>query len=174
MQGPLLLCSGCDNLVFLIAKLSWAWLLQRNRLLAGNWCLPTALCFLPFGLECIFWWGKKIRSEYYRGEDFPGGSDGKASAYIAGDPGSIPALERSPVEGNGNPLQYSCLQNSMDRGARRVTVHGVTESWTHDWVTNPYQSHSQIYFIFLDSWRAIHGNYYFKPLKTILKASKHF
>ena len=50
-------------------------------------------------------------------EGFPGGSDSKASAYNAGDPGSIPGLERSPGEGNGNPLQYSCLENPMDRGA---------------------------------------------------------
>ena len=45
---------------------------------------------------------------------FPGGSDGKASACSAGDPGSIPGLGRAPGEGNGNPLQYSCLENSMD------------------------------------------------------------
>ena len=49
--------------------------------------------------------------------DFPGGSDGKASAYNAGDPGSIPGWGRSPGEGNGNPLQYSCLENPMDGGA---------------------------------------------------------
>ena len=49
--------------------------------------------------------------------DFPGGSDGKAFACNAGDLGSIPGLERSPGEGNGNPLQYSCLENSMDKGA---------------------------------------------------------
>ena len=49
--------------------------------------------------------------------DFPGGSDGKASAYNAGDPGSIPELGRFPREENGNPLQYSCLENSMDGGA---------------------------------------------------------
>ena len=48
---------------------------------------------------------------------FPGSSDGKASAYNAGDLGSIPELGRFPGEGNGNPLQYSCLKNSMDRGA---------------------------------------------------------
>ena len=48
---------------------------------------------------------------------FPGGSDGKESACSAGDPGSIPGLGRSPGEGNGNPLQYSCLENSMDKGA---------------------------------------------------------
>ena len=48
---------------------------------------------------------------------FPGGSDGKASAYNMGDLGSIPGLGRSPGEGNGNPLQYSCLENPMDGGA---------------------------------------------------------
>ena len=48
---------------------------------------------------------------------FPGGSDGKASAWNAGDPGSIPGLGRSPGEGNGNPLQHSCLENPMDGGA---------------------------------------------------------
>ena len=47
---------------------------------------------------------------------FPGGSDGKASACNVGDPGSIPGLGRSPGEGNGNPLQYSCLENPMDGG----------------------------------------------------------
>ena len=51
------------------------------------------------------------------GHLYPGGSDGKASACNAGDPGLIPGSERSPGEGNGYPLQYSCLENSMDRGA---------------------------------------------------------
>ena len=49
--------------------------------------------------------------------DFPDGSDGKVSAFKAGDPGSIPGLGRFPGEGNGNPLQYPCLENPMDRGA---------------------------------------------------------
>ena len=56
---------------------------------------------------------------------FPGGSEGKASACNAGDRGSIPGLGRSRGEGNGNPLQYSYLENPMDRGACRATVHGV-------------------------------------------------
>ena len=56
---------------------------------------------------------------------FPGGSEGKASACNAGDPGLIPGMGRSPGEGNGNPLQYSCLENPMDRGAWWATVHGV-------------------------------------------------
>ena len=50
------------------------------------------------------------------GQDFPGGSDSKASAYNAGDLGSIPGLGRSPGEGNGNPLQHSCLENLKDGG----------------------------------------------------------
>ena len=62
--------------------------------------------------------------------DFPGGSDDKESAHKAGDVGSIPGSGRSPGEGNGNPLQYSCLKNSMDRGAWRATVYGVTKSQT--------------------------------------------
>ena len=61
---------------------------------------------------------------------FPGGSDGKASAYNVGDPGLIPGLGRSPGEGNGNPLQYSCLENPMDGGAWLGTVHGVAKSRT--------------------------------------------
>ena len=61
---------------------------------------------------------------------FPGGSDGKVSAYNAGDLGSIPESGRSPGEGNGNPLQYSCPENSMDRGAWQATVHRATEGQT--------------------------------------------
>ena len=60
----------------------------------------------------------------------PGGSEDKASACNAGDPGSIPGLGRSLGEGDGNPLQYSCLENPMDRGARQATVHGVAKSRT--------------------------------------------
>ena len=61
---------------------------------------------------------------------FPFFSDGKASAYNAGDLGLISGSGRSPGEGNGNPLQYSCLENPMDRGAWWATVHGVTKSRT--------------------------------------------
>ena len=56
---------------------------------------------------------------------FPGSSGSGASAYNAGDLGSIPGLGRSPGEDNGNPLQYSCLENPMDGGAWWATVHGV-------------------------------------------------
>ena len=60
---------------------------------------------------------------------FPRGSDGTESACNVGGTGSAPGSGRSPG-GNGNPLQYSCLGNPMDRGAGRATVHGVTKSWT--------------------------------------------
>ena len=61
---------------------------------------------------------------------FPHGSAGKESACNAGDLGSIPGLGRSPGEGNGNPLQDSCLENPMDRGDWQATVHGVAKDWT--------------------------------------------
>ena len=73
---------------------------------------------------------------------FPGGSEGKASAYNVGDLGLIPGLGRSPGEGNGNPLLYSCLENSMDGGA---SVHGIAE-----WHTT-----EQLHFLVLDTvWKA--------------------
>ena len=76
----------------------------------------------------------------------PDGSDGKASAYNAGDPGSIPGLGRYPGEGNGNPLQYSCLENPMDGGAWLATVHGVAKSWT--WLTE------QLYYLLTEVFEA--------------------
>ena len=70
--------------------------------------------------------------------DFPGGSDGKESACNAGDLDSIPVLGRSPGKGKGYPLQFSCLENSMNRRAWRAKVHGVIKSRTqlsdeHTW-----------------------------------------
>ena len=61
---------------------------------------------------------------------FPCVSDGKESACSAGDLGLIPGLGRPPGEGNSNPLQDSCLENPMSRGAWQATVHRVTQSWT--------------------------------------------
>ena len=72
----------------------------------------------------------KIPPSYFVDIGFPGGSDGKASAYNVGDLGSIPGSGRSSGEGNGNPLQYSCLENPMDRGAWRAAVHEVKKSQT--------------------------------------------
>ena len=79
----------------------------------------------------------------------------KETACKAGDPVSIPGLRRSPGEGNGNPLQYSCLGNPMNRGAQWVTVHGVAKSqtWLNNWVHSTkclpslYQSTFQTHFI---------------------------
>ena len=68
---------------------------------------------------------------------FPGDSDGKESACKAGDLGSIPGLERYPGDGNGTPLLYACLENSMDRGSLWATVHGVAQkSDMTEWVTH--------------------------------------
>ena len=63
-------------------------------------------------------------------QGFPGGSEVKASACNAGYLGSIPGSGRSPGEGNGSPLQYSCLENPMDLGAWQATIHGVAKTWT--------------------------------------------
>ena len=78
-----------------------------------NWEIGTDI----YTLLCIKW-------------GFPGGSEVKASARNVGDLGSIPGSGRSPGEGNGNPFEYSCLENPMDRRAWWATVHGVTKSWT--------------------------------------------
>ena len=75
---------------------------------------------------CVFFCHYRITSSM----GFLGGSDGKESACNAGEPGLIPGLARAPGEGNGYPLQYSCLENPMARGAWRATVHRVTKSWT--------------------------------------------
>ena len=76
--------------------------------------------YLSFGFVAFF--------PHIRG--FPGGSDSKEFACNAGHPGLIPGSGRSPGEGNSNPLQYSCLENSMDRGSWQATVHSVTKSQT--------------------------------------------
>ena len=74
---------------------------------------------------------------------FPSGSDGKESACSAGDPGLIPELGRSSGEGNGNPLQHSCLENPMDRGVWRATVHRVAESDTTEAIE--HSTHTLLY-----------------------------
>ena len=77
---------------------------------------------------------------------FPGGSVGKESAYNAGEADSTPGSRRSPGKGNGNPLQYSCLENPMDRGTWWATVHEVTNSG-HGWTTNS-REHTSIFELF--------------------------
>ena len=90
-----------------------------------------------------FWWvcsetlSRTWWDDVWTWLDTPVGSDGDESTCNTGDLGSIPGSGRSPREGNGNPLQYSCLENSMDRGAFGATVHGGwKESDWQNWVTN--------------------------------------
>ena len=73
-------------------------------------------------------WTKQIW--HSQSMEIPCGSDSEESARNAGDLGSVPGLGRSPGEGNGYPLQYSCLENPMDRGVWWVTIHGISESQT--------------------------------------------
>ena len=87
---------------------------------------------------CQYWLIHCNKCPYFYKMFFPGGWDSKASAYSAGSPGSILGLGRSLGEGNGNPLQYSCLENPMDRGSWRATVHGVAKSQT--WLSDFHMS----------------------------------
>ena len=118
--------------------------------------LPNDYCFLNFltsNYKQVFWYEKRERYLVFpifhqhhiicihhnfhiliwssvRPQDFPGGSDGKESAYNVGDLGSIPGSGRSPGGGHGNLLQYSCLENPMDRGVWKATDHGFAKSQT--------------------------------------------
>ena len=88
----------------------------------------------PQGLQCVFhveyWLGKIKRPSFNRARSFPSGLDGKESVCNAGDLGSIPGSRRSPGDGNSHPLQYPCLENSMDREAWWATVQWVAKSGT--------------------------------------------
>ena len=91
-------------------------------------CIYSALPFWQFQFI-------SISLSYYKtcqvlALSFPGVSEGKAPASNVGNPGSIPVLGRSPGEGNGNPPQYFCLENPMDVGAWKATVHGVEKNQT--------------------------------------------
>ena len=91
--------------------------------------LITNTPYLIVAIACTF--TLRVKCHYL---GFPGGSDGKESACNVGAHGSIPGSGRSPGEGNGYSLQYSWLENSMNRGAWRATVHGLTKV-RHDEVT---------------------------------------
>ena len=92
--------------------------------------MKSAFTTQPSSLFCIYFVNAEIMG-------FLGGSDSKESSCNAEDLDLIPKSGRSPEEGNGNPLQYSCLGNLMDRGAWWATVHGVAKSW-NNWVTNTF------------------------------------
>ena len=96
-------------------------LVPCRTLLCPNWVCSQS-CFTAVG--------STPSSGYHSHNElgFPGGSDGKESSYKAEEPGSILGLGRSPGEGNGNPHLYSCLENSMDRGAWWATAHWVAKS----------------------------------------------
>ena len=98
----------------------------------------SLVCCCPWGCKDSDMTGRLNWTEYltgflwwtHTGKSFSGGSDGKESACNAGDLGLIPGWGRSPGERNGSPLQCSCLENSMDRGAWQSTYHGVSKSKT--------------------------------------------
>ena len=108
----------------------------------------------PGGLQSmgLLWvgydWATELNWILFLG--FPGGSEVKASACNAGDQGLIPGLGGSPGEGNGNLLQYSCLENPMDGGAWWATVHGVAKSWT--WLSD----FTFTFILCLDSFKVIY------------------
>ena len=96
----------------------WRWLGRVDRS-----CSHTFICTFMLRRGWTGQW-------FTENMGFPGGSDNKESACSAGDMGLIPGSGRSPGEGNGYPLQYSCLENPMDRGVWRATVHEVAKSQT--------------------------------------------
>ena len=103
---------------------------QRRVKIAGT--LPGHTHFQSLQKPCQKPRGKslKIKMPHPPPLNFPGGSDGKESTCKAGVLGFIPGLGKPTGEGNDYPLQYSCLENSMDRGAWRARVHGITKSLT--------------------------------------------
>ena len=114
--------------------------------------ISSGLCLFDFFAHLSFW-GRV-------GVDFPGGSAGKSSAYNAGDPGLTPGSGRSPGGGNGNPLQYSCLENPLDGGG--YSPWGPTESGTTSlslWgrrVPRPHQNPlSLLHFEVLQDWHVL-------------------
>ena len=110
-------------------------MIQKYKIYPYRLNISFKVCFLTIFFQSL----KRISKGCTSG--FPGCLDGKESACNAGAPGSIPGSGRSPGEGNGNPLQYSCLGNPMDQGAWWATVHAVTKSQTlfvSNWTTNTH------------------------------------
>ena len=128
--------TSCKKSLF---KVPIVWFLDETFLRIHNWKINqynSAICqtFLSPGfcrepLHCVGIWHIRIKHNIPQLSS-TGGSEVKVSACNVGDLGSIPGLGRSPGEGNGNPLQYSCLENPMDREAWWATVQGVAKSRT--------------------------------------------
>ena len=104
-----------------LSNLPLLFLSSPNLFPSGNHSFILSICVLF--LFCY-------SNSFYFLDCFPGDSDDKASACSVGDPGSTPGSGRCPGEGNGNPHEYSCLENSMGRGVWWAVVHRVTKSWT--------------------------------------------
>ena len=115
---------GWDGWMASLTRCTWVWVNSSSWWWTGR---PGVLWFMGL-LRVRHNWATELNWTELMG--FPGSSDGKASAYNARDLGSIPGSGRSPGEGNGNPLQYFCLENLMDGGAWCATVYGVAKCRT--------------------------------------------
>ena len=113
--------------IFQARVLEWGAIAFSDLTSLGTKKMQDKIIFLYVYLDLSNRRSSMIKLRYL---GFPSGSDGKESACNSGDPGSTPRSGRSHRERHGDPLQYSCLENPMDRGAWRTTVHGVAKSWT--------------------------------------------
>ena len=123
-----------DGWIASLTQWTWVWVNSGSWWWTGR---PDVLQFME---------SQRVRHNWATELNFPNGTVVKnlpASAGNARDMGSIPMSERSLSVGNGNPFQYSCLENSMDRGAWRAIVHGFTKSWT--WLRDLASTHVYIY-----------------------------
>ena len=128
---------GCGMEVAMVFS-SPGWFLLEFE--AERYCFIQLYVGIPsFHHRCHLY----ISLQLWSHQGFPGSSDGRVSACSAGDLGSIPGYGRSPGEGNGSPVQYSCLDNSLDRRAWQATVHGVTES----------DMTKRLHFLFFQFWQ---------------------
>ena len=124
LENPL-----CMEMVYTIPN--WVW--KRYEIIVQIRCVQVLSCLAK---EVKTTWTGNLKEPMLQIKGFPGSSDSKESACSAGNPDLIPGSGRCPGEGNGNPLQYSCLENPMDRGAWRATVLAVAKSWTQHYAAD--------------------------------------